>query len=220
MRATSIVLLDDHPLFRMGIAQLLRAARYDVVGEAGTVREARALLADRRPALLIADLILQRESSLAFIEGVVVSQPDLRVLVTSMLDERTHAMRCVRAGAHGFVNKAVSAEVLLAAVDVVLSGRVYLGAEATRMVVEQAIQGVASNDPIASLSNRELEVFLLIGQGAKTGTIAKALHLSTKTVESHQANLKRKLGADDATELLRMAIAYLDGRDGNQGAPP
>lgn len=205
-----IVIVDDHPLVREGLKGLL-AQEPDlcVVGEAAGVAEALELVRRDEPDLLVLDLALADGDGLELIERLKSHYPELKVLVVSMRDERLYAERVLNAGALGFVNKQQAAERIIDAVRAALAGRHYVAADIMDRLLERfggRLQGGRS--VYDSLSNRELEVLSLIGRGHSTGEIAKRLHLSVKTIETHRDKIKRKLGLRSAMELTRAAMEF------------
>lgn len=206
-----VAIIDDHPVFRLGLRFLLEGdPSVSVIGEgsrAGDVRK----LAEQRPDLVLLDLMLQDGNGIDAIREVREISPDTRVLVVSMLDEVLYAERCVRAGACGYLAKNDAPGTLASALARVLSGDIHLGEAVLRQIARRVAGGGTVNSPVSSLSDRELEVFQLIGQGHGAGAIARMLHVSRKTVETHQAKLKRKLGASTSSDLLRMALEWQRG---------
>ena len=206
-----VLIVDDHPLMRDGITQLIdQQADLEVCGSASNAVEALKILDSRHPDLLLVDISLPGMDGIELIKNVRKGHPTLPVLVLSMHPESLYAERAVRAGAKGYVMKHASADILLAAVRKVLSGRLYLSPEMAERMLEKATAN--SLDPSESavdrLSDRELEIFKLLGRGYKPHRIAEELLLSVKTVETYCSRLKQKLGAKDAAELLRLAISW------------
>lgn len=210
---TRLFLVDGHPIVRLGLRHLFESTgRYEVVGEASTVREAAMQMRDAEASVCLLDLVLEDGSGLELLRQLQDSCPDTRVVVLSMLDEAIYAERCVRAGAFGYVQKTEDPDALMSAVEIVLNGDVYLGQSATQRLMRRVAAGAsAHSNPIHELTDRELEVLMLLGQGHRTSEIASHLHLSPKTVESHQAKLRRKLGARNGADLLRIAMSWHEG---------
>lgn len=204
----TVVIIDDHPVFRLGLRFLLDA-RSDarVVGEGSTAAEVRRLAA-LTPDLVLLDLMLSDGNGIDCIREIKAISPATRVLVVSMLDELLYAERCVRAGASGYLAKSDAPASLGTAMRRVLAGDVHFGDDVLRQIARRVAGGGTVKSPVSALSDRELEVFQLLGQGHRAGEIARLLHVSRKTVETHQAKLKRKLGASTSTELLRMALDW------------
>ncbi|MGD1030457.1 MAG: response regulator transcription factor [Opitutaceae bacterium] len=212
-RRRKILLVDDHPFMRMGLAQLINQQPDLVVGgEAGDPADAARALDKSLPDLVLADITMPGRSGLEFIKDLKASRPDLRILVVSMHDEVIYAERVLRAGAQGYVMKEAGGENLLAAIRQVLDGQVYVSPRMSARILNsysgQRPRG--SHSPIEKLSDREFEVFQMIGQGKSTRAIAEQLHLSPKTVDVHRAHLKEKLGLTDATALVRHAVRWVE----------
>jgi DNA-binding NarL/FixJ family response regulator len=212
-RRRKILLVDDHPFMRMGLAQLINQQSDMMVGgEAGDPAEAARALDKSVPDLVLADITMPGRSGLEFIKDLKAARPDLRILVVSMHDEVIYAERALRAGAQGYVMKEAGGENLLAAIRQVLDGQVYVSPRMSARILNsysgQRPRG--SHSPIEKLSDREFEVFQMIGQGKSTRAIAEQLHLSPKTVDVHRAHIKEKLGLTDATALVRHAVRWVE----------
>jgi hypothetical protein len=206
-----ILVVDDHPMTREGIAHLIRhEAGLAVAGEVGTARAALAAVKRNPPDLVLADLSLEERSGLDLIKDLHVLHPAIPVLVFSMHYESLYAERAIRAGARGYIMKSEGAARLLDAIRSVLSGNVHLSEAMRDRAVFRFTHGPAAvkGDNAAALSDRELEVFHLIGQALGTQDIATRLQISTSTVETHRAHLKQKLGLRTATELVRAAVEW------------
>jgi len=205
-----ILIVDDHPLVRTGLAQLIGdCPDLEVCGEAGDMAEALDQVDALHPDLAIIDLSLAGGSGLDLIERVKSRNPDMRMLVASMHDETLYAERVLAAGARGYINKQEAQERIILAIRRVLGGKVYLSERMTERMLSGMVDASGDKRDIDSLSNRELQVFELIGQGVPTGRIAEQLNLSTKTIETHQAHIKKKLGLDSAHELTQRAIRWV-----------
>ena len=208
-----IIVVDDHPLTCAGVAHLLRSEPgLSVVGEAGTVKAALQLVRAKSPDLVLTDLSLAESSGLELVKTLHAEFPQVAVLVFSMHYESLYAERVLRAGARGYIMKSEGAARLLAAVRRVLQGEVYLSDVMRDRAVHRFGGGPATveGDNAAALSDRELEVFELIGQAVGTRQIAARLKISTSTVETHRAHLKEKLHLHTATELVRAAVEWVD----------
>lgn len=206
-----ILIVDDHPMMREGIA--LRISKQDdmeVCGEAASVPEALTAIAADRPQLMIVDIALTASHGLELIQEVARRYPTIRVLVVSGYEESLYGERCLRAGARGYLNKRDCHDRILPAIRAVLQGQHYVSETLTQTLLKQAVGTAAhaSSDPIDRLSNRELQVFRLIGEGWTTTAIAESLHLSVHTIDSHRDNIKRKLGAKSGVELQRQAVQW------------
>jgi DNA-binding NarL/FixJ family response regulator len=211
MKTTNIMIVDDHPLVRSGFRQLIESETdLNVCCEAATMSEALQLIKHCTPDLVIIDLSLPDGNGLELIKRMRAMQTNTLILVSSMHDEDMFAERALRAGAKGYINKQEAGEQVIVAARQVLDGKVYLSSHmAARLLLEQDGNPRAPMlSPVEHLSNRELEVFDLIGHGKTTGEIADKLHLSVKTIETHRANIKIKLGLSSAGELTRSAVQW------------
>ena len=209
----SILLIDDHPFMRAGLGQLIeRQPDLRVGGEAGNPAEAFQVLAQSQPVLVLTDLTMPGRSGLEFVKDLIAANEKLAILVVSMHDEAVYAERALRAGARGYIMKEAGGEALLAAIRQVLRGEVYVSARMSARLLEglSARRPRGSSSPIAKLTDREFEVFQLIGQGKSTRDIAEQLHLSSKTVDVHRSHLKEKLALKDATALIRHAVRWVE----------
>ena len=207
---TRILIVDDHPLVRSGFAQLIGdCPDLEVCGEAGDMAEALAQIETTRPDLAIIDLSLAGGSGLDLIERIKSHDKDILMLVASMHDETLYAERVLAAGARGYINKQEAQDSIIRAIRQVLAGRVYLSQQMTDRLLSGMVDFTGEKRDIDSLSNRELQVFELIGQGVSTSRIAEQLNLSTKTIETHQAHIKKKLGLSSAHQLTQRAIRWV-----------
>lgn len=215
-RRRVILVVDDHPMTRAGVVDLLNKQTDLVVcGEVGTPAEALNEITKSGPALLLTDLTMSGRSGIEFIKDVRAMHPDLLILVLSMHDEAIYAERVLRAGGRGYIMKEAGGEKLLSAIRRVLSGQVYVSEEMSAKILDN-MSGKklrASHSPIEKLSDREFEVFQMIGQGKSTADIAKQLHLSPKTVDVHRSHIKEKLELTDATSLIRHAVRWVETQD-------
>ncbi len=205
-----VLLVDDHPLVRRGLADLLdREPDLQICGEAGDVAGALQEVERAQPDLIIIDLTLKGGHGVDLIEKVKAKDAGIKMLVSSMHDEMLFAERTLRAGAMGYITKHESPETLLAAIRQVLRGEVYLSARmASRLLHQVTGRAMARENPLESLSNRELAVFEMIGQGLTTQQIARHLELSPKTVETHREKIKQKLNLKNSVELSRRAVQW------------
>lgn len=207
MRGT-FLLLDDHPLYRMGIRTLIHQELGLVCfGEASTVAEARQLLSKGKPDIAIVDISLQEEDGLTFVKECRSSCPSMSILVVSMHDENLYGERAIKAGARGYVMKHEDPNVLVGAIRTILSGGLGVSDNLRERLAEQCAFG-CSVDPSSALSEREFEVFSLIAKGYGASDIAKCLHLSVKTVHTHQERIKTKLNLDSSRDLRRFAAEW------------
>lgn len=211
MKRTKIIIVDDHPLVRQGLAFSLSAHdRFEVCGEAETEYEALALVDEKKPDLMIVDISLKSGNGIDLIKQIKERQPQIKILVISAFQESLYGERALRAGALGFLNKQETQSKLFEAITSVMQGDRYISPDLSRRLISQALTNShEAKEPAELLSNRELEVFRMIGQGVTSGAIANQLHLSRHTIDTHRENIKRKLGAKDAGELNRQAVQWL-----------
>ncbi|HEX3720702.1 MAG TPA: response regulator transcription factor [Verrucomicrobiae bacterium] len=209
---TRIVIVDDHPLLRKGVGQLINNEKdLLVVGEAEDAAKALTAIETSKPDVALIDISLGGASGIELLKNIKARFPKLQVLVLSMHDESVYAHRALRAGASGYIMKQEATEKVLTALRKVLRGEVYLSDRLGARMLNTLVGGRSSTatSPIEALSDRELEVFSLIGQGHGTRPIAEKLHLSVKTIESHRAHIKEKLNLQTATELVHHAIQWV-----------
>ena len=207
----TVFVVDDHPLLRQGLAMMInREPDLMVCGEAEEAPAALKALAANRPDILIADISLNGPDGLDLLKNLRALYPDLPVLILSMHDESIYAERALRARANGYIMKQEATEKVLVAVRRILDGEIYLSSRMANKLLQQYRSGqtAETDSRLASLSDRELEVFRLIGEGLGTRQIAEGLHLSMKTVESYQAHLKEKLSLNTGRELMQHAIQW------------
>lgn len=214
-----ILLVDDHPLMRRGQADLLsREQDLMVCGEAGTAREAMDAIAKLKPDLVLVDMTLPDKDGLELIKDIQALHPGVAVLAMSMQDESLYAARVLRAGGRGYVMKGEGSDAQLAtAIRTVLSGQIAVSPQMAAKILESvaAPSGKVGSGPEAKLTDRELEVMHLFGEGWSTDEIAQRLHVSPKTVDVHRAHIKDKLGFDTTPEFQRFAIRWV----ASQGRP-
>ena len=207
----TIFIVDDHPLLRQGLTMLInREPDLTVCGEAEDATSALKAIASAVPDVLIVDISLNGPDGLDLLKNLRALYPEMPVLILSMHDESIYAERALRARANGYIMKQEATEKVLVAVRRILNGEIYLSGRMSNKLLQHYLTGQsAENDSrIAALSDRELEVFRLIGEGLGTRQIADALHLSMKTVESYQAHLKEKLSLRSGRELMQHAIQW------------
>lgn len=210
------LLVDDHELVRFGLAQLIDPVPgWEVCGEASDVQSAINIARDTNPTFAIVDLSLKDSNGLELIKQLNASFPEMKILVFSMHEEALYAERTLRAGAHGYVHKQQPARNMMAALRKILEGKTYLSSEQTQRLLSRATGrgGAVETAPVESLSDRELQVFELIGQGNSVKQIAKELHVSSKTVEYHRDHIKEKLGVRNSAEVTRRATIWSLERD-------
>jgi DNA-binding NarL/FixJ family response regulator len=209
-----VFIVDDHPIVREGLAQLInRESDLYVCGEAEDVMTALSLIDSLKPDIAVIDISLGGVSGLQLVKDLAARQKHVLSLVLSMCDERLYAERALRAGAKGYVMKQEATKSVVTAIRRVLDGKVYLSDEIASQLMHLFVgKGAdAAESPLSTLTDRELEVFELIGQGFKTREIGDKLHLSTKTIETYREHLKNKLNLSNATELVRLAIESVHG---------
>jgi len=208
-----ILLIDDHPIMRHGLAQLLRMEEgLEICGEAGSARDGMIAIENLKPDLVILDLTLPDKHGLEALKDIHALHPGLNCLILSMHDEALYAERALRAGARGYIMKEVAADHLVTAVRKIISGGVYVSETmAARMIAQfSGARGRATTSGIETLTDRELEVLALIGAGSATKHIAERLGISARTVEAHRAHIKDKLTITDGPALVRYAVQWVE----------
>jgi DNA-binding NarL/FixJ family response regulator len=210
--AVRILIVDDHASIREGLRAILsREPGIDVCGDAGDAMAAMKLVREESPTLAIVDISIGDESGLDLIRRIRELDATVRILAWSMYDDLLYAERALSAGAMGFINKREGTRTIVLAIRSIVAGNVYLSERMKNHMIHRSVgrKSPDSKTPIETLSNRELEVFRMIGNGLKTAEIAKSLHLSVKTVETHRQRIKRKLQLDDANKLVREAAQWV-----------
>ncbi len=210
-RTIKVLLVDDHPLVRDGLVNLIsQQTDLQICGEAGNEPQALDLIRTVRPDVAIVDISLETGSGIELIKSIKAMFPAVTILVLSMHDESLYAERALRAGARGYVMKCEAAKKVIEAIRCVLAGQLYVSNKIAALMAEKFVEGrpAANASPIEQLSNRELEVFQLLGLGHNTRQIADHLHVGFKTVQAYCARIKEKLKLANATELLREAIRW------------
>ena len=208
-----VLIVDDHPMMRTGLAQLIDNEKdLKVCAEADNAREAMDIAVGQALDLILLDISLPDKNGLELIKDIRALKPALPILVVSMHDESLYAERVLRAGGRGYIMKQEGGKKLLQAMRQVLGGQIYVSEKMSAGILEsfsgRHAEGAIS--PVQQLSDREFEVFQLIGQGESTREIAAHLHLSVKTVEVHRLNIKKKLKLQTATDLVRHAVRWLE----------
>jgi DNA-binding NarL/FixJ family response regulator len=209
-----VVLVDDHPIMRHGLAQLIRMENaLEVCGQAGSAREGLALVGKLKPDLAVIDLTLPDKNGLELVKDIRAMHPDTLCLVLSMHDEELYGERSLRAGARGYVMKQEAADHLITAIHKILSGGLYVSESLNaRMLEQMTAPSRVKAAGIDSLTDRELEILELIGAGVATKNIAAQLNISARTVEAHRAHVKEKLGITDGAALMRYAVQWMETR--------
>ncbi len=206
-----ILIVDDHPIVRQGLAQLIaHESDIEVCGDADSVTDALREADSLRPDLVVVDISLKDSHGMELITRLRENHRETKMLVWSMFDEMVFAERVLRAGAMGYINKQESVEKVVDAIRHVLRGEIYLSPRMTNHVLARLGRGESvQQDPINGLTDRELEVFEMIGQGTTTQQIARKLGLSPKTIETHREKIKAKLNLRNAAELSRRAVQWV-----------
>jgi len=207
-----VLLVDDHPIVRQGLGQLINEeADLSVVSEAEDFQQALSALSDTPVDIAIVDISLKERSGIELIKEIRARKPELPILVLSMHDESLHAERVLRAGAKGYIMKQEATEQVMNAIRRVLRGEVYLSERMASRMVNRLVAGPQNvgGSPIERLSDREFEVFQMIGHGVGPSEIAEKLGLSVKTVETHRERIKEKLNLASGSELIRYAMQYV-----------
>jgi DNA-binding NarL/FixJ family response regulator len=212
-----VLIVDDHPVVRMGLRALLeRAPGFAVCGEAGSTAEALRLLAAERPDLTVLDLMLGGRGGVEFVAECLKAHPPTRILVLSQHDETLYAERVLKAGACGYLMKGETLDGVVRALEAMQRGEIAVSPRMNARILARHFHGAPQGrqqhyqERYGELSNREMQIFLLIGAGRSTGEIAAELHLSPKTVGAHRENIKSKLGLAGAAELEREALLHVE----------
>jgi DNA-binding NarL/FixJ family response regulator len=208
----AVFVVDDHPLMRQGLAQLINSEPdLLVVGEAEDAPRALKGIAAKHPDLVIVDISLQGNNGIELTKSIKALYKEVRVMVLSMHDEHIYAQRVLRAGANAYVMKQESPDRVIDAIRKTLKGDIYVSEKVGAQILHQIVTGRgATGSPIDNLSDRELEVIQLIGEGKSTREIASGLNVSVKTIESHRAHIKEKLGLRNAAELVQYCVQWVE----------
>ena len=206
-----ILIVDDHPMMRDGLRQLLATEPdLEVCGEAEDAQAALELAESLKPDIAIVDITLRSSNGLELIKDLHIRSPQTAVFVLSMHDESLYAERVLRAGGRGYIMKQEGGKKIIEGVRRILSGGAYVSENISARILD-SISGRGQNKSVvAALTDREFEVFQLIGQGVGTVEMAEKLHVSVKTIEVHRVNIKNKLGVPTAPELIRFAVRWLE----------
>src|SRR6266853_5724299 len=207
-----ILIVDDHPMMREGLAQLIEhEPDLTVSSQADTAAQALKVMALSVPDLLVVDISLPDRNGLELIKDAHTLHPTLPVLVVSMHDEALYAERVLRAGGRGYIMKQEGGKKLMEAIRQVLNGKIYVSERMSAKILELfSGHRHEAHSPVEHLTDREFEVFQLIGQGLGTRQIAERLHPSVKTVEVHRGNIKKKLELKTGTDLVRYAVRWIE----------
>ena len=212
VQTTRLLIVDDHPLVRSGIKAIIQIEPdLEVCGEAEDHYSALDAIAALKPDIVLVDISLKNSNGLNLLKDISQQYPDIITLAVSMHDEYTYAIRCLKAGAKGYIMKQEGIEKIRDAIRCVLGGKTYLSEEMTQNAVEQFGPGRAmpGSSPVEALSNRELELFQLTGQGKEIAEIAEIMNISPRTVEVHRSHIKKKLGLRTSTDIFQMAYDWL-----------
>jgi DNA-binding NarL/FixJ family response regulator len=212
-KKATIVIVDDHPIVRQGLADLLNEEQdLAVIGQAEDAPEAMQIIRKQKPDIVIIDVSLKETSGIELIKDIKALDSEIPVLTLSMHDESLYAERALRAGAKGYIMKQEATDKIVNAIRTVLKGQLYLSDRMSSRILRKIVGGgvEVESSPIDRLSDRELEVFTLLGQGHGTRQISEQLHLSIKTIETYRSHIKEKLDLADSTELLQHAIQWVN----------
>ena len=212
-----LLIVDDHPVFRLGIARLVgKEADIAVCGEAENATAALDAMRRLKPDVVLLDVVMPGTNGIEIIKLMLAEQPRLIILVLSMHEESLYALRALRAGAKGYVMKHQAIDNVVLALRKVISGGVYVSPQFGEQLIFKAIQGSIGDvgTAVDTLSDRELEVLQHFGRGKSTREVAAALHLSVKTIETHRAHIKEKLGFKTADEMLKFAVQWMTVSEG------
>lgn len=207
----TVYLIDDHPLLVQGLTDLINAEPgLKVAGASPDWTVALKEIGQLKPDLLVLDITLRNANGLEVLKNLRVHYPDLKVLMLSMHEENLYGMRTMKAGAHGYIMKGSAAEELIGAINQILAGGIYLSEGLSKRTMQRMIgrKTDAGMSPLEDLSDRQLEVFNLIGDGLSTRVMAEKLHLSMKTIETHKAHIMQKLNLPNSTALTQHAIHW------------
>jgi len=208
-----VLIVDDHPVCCSGLEVLVNAqGDLAICGQAGDFRKAKELLEQSAPDLMLLDLLVGKTLALEFIREVKTLHRHVCILVISMMDEKTFAARCLRAGASGFINKSELGSQLVAAMRIVLSGGIYISPSSAKTLLHRGGPDSTERSMEAVLSDRELQIFQMIGIGLKSGEIARRLFVSSRTIHAHKAHIRNKLGLGTAAELAVRASGWVSQR--------
>jgi DNA-binding NarL/FixJ family response regulator len=211
MPPVRILIVEDHPVVRKGLSQVIAAdSGMEVCGQAADATEAFQLVQSKRPHVVIVDLLLKSGDGMDLIGQIKNHDPQIKMIVSSAQEESIFAERALRAGAMGYVSKGEPADAVLEAIRTVARGEVHLSPAMANQMLKAVVAGrPPQQSPVESLTNRELMVFEMIGQGLSTKQIANKLHLSHKTIETHRDKIKAKLGLGNTNELGRRAVEWV-----------
>src|SRR5437867_8772795 len=209
-RKIGVVLVEDHPMFREQLAQLInKEPGMGVCGEADNIHGALHLIESKRPDIAIVDLTLKGPGGLELIKNLKAKELDVPILVLSMHDETLYAERVLKAGARGYITKNEVSKEVMTAICAVLRGELYVPARIASRILESVAVGRKSENGVSQLTDRELEVFEMIGHGRSTREISNQLHLGVSTVDTYRARIKTKLHLENSSQLCHEAIRWV-----------
>jgi len=211
-KGVSIMIVDDHPIVRKGLRMIIeRRKDFSIVAEASSANEAIRIIGEKEPDVVIADISLEGNvNGLELVKAIRERYPGVTPLVLSMYDESLYAERAIRAGARGYVMKKEADETIITAIETVLSGELYLSERSSKNIVDKLLAARESAEllPENVLSDRELEIFMLIGNGISAKEIARTQNLSLNTVETHRRHIREKMRFSDLNELVKAAVQW------------
>lgn len=206
----SIFLVEDHPIFRKGLVQLINSENdMEVCGEAEDYLDGLNGIKKMKPDFAIVDISLKSSSGIELVKDIKLHFSDMPVLVLSMHDENIYAERVLKSGARGYLMKEEAPETVITAIRHILSGKIFVSDDISARMLNRMVDGNSYSDTVDALSDRELEVFKLIGDGKSTRDIASMLNISVKTVENHRAHIKEKLNLSNSIELIQQATLWV-----------
>ncbi len=209
----NIIIVDDHPMMRKGLASTIETEPgYEIVGQFEKAEDVMNMIDSLEPDLIVADVSLPGMNGIEMVKNLIFQYPDLKILMVSRHEESLYAERALRAGAKGYVMKFETSDVLMKAVRKILNGGIYVSEEISEKLLMNAMSGksAVSESPVELLSDRELEVFELIGRGRSSNEIAEQLHLAVKTIETYRSRIKEKLNFKNSTELVFHAVKWVE----------
>jgi len=212
-----ILIVDDHPTFRRGLAAVIGEERgLSICGEAGSAETGIDALRRLQPDMAIIDISLPGTNGIELIKMMLSEAPKLPILVVSVYDESRYGLRAFRAGAKGYLLKTEPPAQILSAIRTVGTGRLYVSLQLANRLIFKTIQSIdaGASSPLDALTDREFEVFELLGKGMGTEEIAGILHVSRKTIETHRVHIKEKLGCNTSSEMVRFAIDWVTRENG------
>ena len=210
-RVAQILIVDDHPMVRERLEEVIRRhADLHVCGQTGDATHARQLIETAKPDLAMVDIALKQSDGLDLITDLRVQAPQLLILVVSMYEESLYGERALRAGAHGYINKQEATRNIVTAIRRILNGETYISEQLAQTLAARVVgrPAVKPTTALSALSDRELQVFTLIGEGHTVSHVGAILHVANSTVETHRDRIREKLNLPDANAVLRAAIAW------------